>query len=388
MPSKFNLRLPATVWILGFISLINDASSELIYPLLPLYLTTVLMAGPKALGLIEGIAEMVGSLLKLFSGIIIDKTGKNKPWVIFGYSLSSFAKPALGLVFTWPMVLMLRFFDRLGKGLRTTPRDAIIASSVPLAQRGLAFGLQRALDNAGAVIGPLIAAFLLFKDLPYQNIFLWTLVPALFCITLTFFIKDSHQKPLNTKFSWRLAGFPSSFKRYILVIALFNLGNSSNMFLLLRAHDLGLAPYQIPLIWACTSLIAMLFSVPLSALSDLIGRKRLIIGGWLVYGLFYLLMGLGKLSMHLWALWILFAIYGLFLAATEGAEKAYVADLAEEKLLGTAYGWFNLTVGIMLLPASLIFGWLWQSFSPHLAFSVGGSAALLSAFLLKVWVKA
>ncbi len=190
----------------------------------------------------------------------------------------------------------------------------------------------------------------------------------------------------KVSFSWTLQGFPPAFKRYLLVLALFTLGNSSNMFLLLRAREMGLPEYQVPLLWALVSATAMLFSTPLSAMSDRLGRTRLIVGGWAVYGLFYLLLGLNGGS--LWLLWPLFAFYGLFVAATEGAEKALVADLAPKESLGTAYGWFNLIAGIMLLPASLLFGWLWQTLNPEWAFGFAAGCAALAAALLKFWVPA
>ncbi|MCC8999834.1 MAG: MFS transporter [Candidatus Contendobacter sp.] len=378
--------LPATVWLLGLISLVNDSASELLYPLMPLYLASVLMTGPKALGIIEGIAEATSSLLKLFAGVLADKTSLTKPWVVGGYSLAAIARPLMAFAAAWPMVLALRFADRVGKGLRTSPRDALLASSVDPAQRGLAFGLHRAMDNAGAVIGPLAATLLLAFHLPLRDIFLWTAIPGAIAIALALCIQEpSRVEPVTrAPFSWTLQGFPNAFKHYLLVLALFTLGNSSNMFLLLRAKELGLPDYQIPLLWAVVSTVAMLFSTPLSALSDRLGRQRLILSGWAIYGLFYLILGLN--SGQTWLLWPLFAGYGLFLAATEGAEKALVADLAPAALLGTAYGWFNLTAGLLLLPASLLFGWLWQSAGPTLAFGVAAGCAFLAALLLHYWV--
>ncbi len=378
--------LPATVWLLGLVSLFNDTASELIYPLVPLYLASVLMAGPKALGIIEGIAETVASLLKLFSGIIADRVHSAKFLVVGGYSLAALARPLFALAASWPAVLLLRFMDRLGKGLRSSPRDAILASSVGADRRGLAFGVQRTMDNAGAVIGPLAAAALLAAHMPLTHIFLWAAVPGAITVLLVLGIKEPPRQhiPAKTPFSWNLQALPPRYKRYLLVLALFTLGNSSNMFLLLRARDMGLAEYQVPLLWATVSAVAMLFSAPLSALSDKVGRTRLIIIGWAVYGLFYLFMGLNGHS--LWLLWPLFGFYGLFMAATEGAEKALVADMAPPALLGTAYGWFHLTTGFMLLPASLLFGWLWQNFTPVSAFGFGAACAMLAAILLKFWV--
>lgn len=379
-------KLPATVWLLGLVSLLNDAASDLVYPLLPLYLSAVLMAGPKALGIIEGIAEATGSVLKLFAGVLADKTRSTKYWVVGGYSVAALGRPLLALAGSWPVVLVLRFSDRVGKGLRSSPRDALLALSIAPEQRGLAFGLHRAMDNAGAVIGPLLAAWLLARGMPIRDVLVWTIVPGLLTVALTLFIREPERRELTAKpsFSWTLAGFPPVYKRYLLVLGLFTLGNSSNMFLLLRAREMGVPEYQVPLLWALVSVVAMVFSTPLSALSDRLGRVRLIVSGWAVYGVFYLLLGLN--GQVLWLLWPLFAFYGLFLAATEGAEKALVADLAPREMLGTAYGWFNLVAGIMLLPASLLFGWLWQTLSPELAFAFSASCAVAAALLLKFWV--
>jgi len=378
--------LPRTVWLLGLVSLFNDTTSELVYPLVPLFLASVLMAGPKALGLIEGIAEATASLLKLFSGVLMDRRGHAKGWVAAGYGLAALSRPLFYLASSWPMVLALRFADRAGKGLRTSPRDALLAGAVDESRRGLAFGLHRAMDNAGAVIGPLLAAWLLARGMPIKDVFLWSIVPGMITVALALAIKEPPVVPAAKRpvFSWKMEGFPPTFKRYLLVLALFTLGNSSNMFLLLRAKELGLPDYQVPLLWALVSGVAMVFSTPLSALSDRLGRVRLILAGWAVYGLFYFLLGIN--GFHALLLWPLFAFYGLFLAATEGAEKALVADLAPRDKLGTAYGWFNLTAGVMLLPASLMFGWLWQSIAVEAAFAFSASCALAAALLLKFWV--
>jgi MFS family permease len=314
----------------------------------------------------------------------MDRRGHAKGWVAGGYALAAFSRPLFYLAGSWPMVLALRFADRVGKGLRTSPRDALLAGSVSDDRRGLAFGLHRAMDNAGAVIGPLLAAFLLERGMALREVFLWAIVPGLITIALALAIKEPPATAVTRKpFSWKLAGFPPAFKRYLAVLALFTLGNSSNMFLLLRAKELGLSDYQVPLLWALTSAVAMLFSTPLSALSDRLGRSRLILVGWAIYGLFYLAMGLN--GFHVLLLWPLFAFYGLFLAATEGAEKALVADLAPNNMLGTAYGWFNLTTGVMLLPASLLFGELYQQAGALTAFAFSAACALLAAILLPLW---
>ncbi|MGE5152567.1 MAG: MFS transporter [Bdellovibrio bacteriovorus] len=382
------LALPRTVWLIGLISQLNDSASEMIYPLVPLYLASVLMAGPRVLGLIEGIAEATASLLKLFSGVIVDYTRRAKPWVVAGYALAGFTRPLIALATSWPGVLALRFADRVGKGLRTSPRDALLAASVVPGARGLAFGLHRAMDNAGAVVGPLLAALLLGLGWSLREVILFAIVPAVACLILSLWLREpapDAERPRPPTFSWRLAGLAPAFKRYLVVLALFNLGNASNMFLLLRARDLGLPEAQVPLAWAAVSLVAMVLSTPLSGLSDRLGRTRLILVGWLAYGVFYLGLGVLPPQSPL-ALYGLFAFYGVFMAATEGVEKALVADLAPAELRGTAYGWFNLTAGLMLLPASLLFGALYQGVSASAAFGFSAACALAAAALLVRWV--
>ena len=374
--------LPTTVWLIGLISLINDSSSEMLYPLIPLYLSSVLMAGPRALGIIEGIAEATASLLKLFSGVVVDRTRHSKPWVVAGYGLAAFARPLIAFVSSWPMLLLIRFADRIGKGLRSSPRDALLAGSVAAEQRGVAFGFHRAMDNAGAVIGPLIASALLAAGTSLPDIFLWSVVPAMICLGLALSIREPRVSlPASPKaFQWQLGDMPASFKRYLLVVAIFTLGNSSNMFLLLRAKELGVSEASVPLLWAAVSLVAMLFSTPLSGLSDKVGRIPLLLGGYIAYALFY--AGLGLMTHNGPLLLVLFCFYGLFMAATEGVEKALVADIAPTELRGTAFGWFNLTAGIFLLPASIIFGWLYQTVSPLVAFGFSATCSLTAAALL------
>lgn len=380
-------NLPRTVWLIGLISLVNDSASEMLYPLIPLYLASVLMAGPRVLGIIEGIAEATASLLKLFSGVIVDRTRRTKPWIVFGYGLAGLGRPLIAFVTSWPWLLVIRFTDRVGKGLRSSPRDALLAASVQAEHRGLAFGLHRAMDNAGAVIGPLLAALLLAMHVPMRDIFLWSLIPAAICLILATTLsepKTALPAVDATAFDWRLRDMPPVFKRYLLVVALFTLGNSSNMFLLLRAKELGVAEAHIPLLWGAVSVVAMLFSTPLSALSDRLGRMPLLVSGYIAYGLFYLALGTFAYN-GLW-LFALFAFYGIFMAATEGVEKALVADMAPAERRGTAFGWFNLITGVMLLPASLIFGELWQGVSILAAFGFSASCALMAGILLRFWV--
>jgi len=395
------VALPRTVWILGLISLVNDGASDLIYPLLPLYLTSVLMAGPRALGLIEGLAEASASLLKLVSGVLSDRWGHTKPWIVTGYGLAGIARPLIALVGSWPLVLLLRFADRLGKGLRSSPRDALLAAAVAPNQRGLAFGLHRALDNGGAVLGPLVASGLLALHLSLRQIIGWSLLPGLLCTALALLLREPRRsttsqatavKPTQAQASasgapsttaairWHPSALSPALRRYLLVVGLFTLGNASNVFLLLRARQLGVAEAQIPLLWATLSAVAMFGSAPLAGWSDRIGRRRLLVAGYASYGVLYLLIGQLQ-SGSVW-LWPLFAGYGLFLSATEGVEKALVADLALPEERGTAFGWFNLVTGLALLPASLLFGGLMQGYGAAVAFVVAAAFALLAALLL------
>jgi MFS family permease len=382
---KTLFSLPRTVWLIGLISFVNDSASEMLYPLMPLYLATVLMAGPKALGLIEGIAEASSSIFKLVSGVIVDRTKRTKPWIVIGYFLAGIGRPLIAIANSWTWVLCIRFTDRLGKGLRSSPRDALLAESVAPNQRGLTFGLHRSMDNAGAVFGPLMAALLLSMNIPLRDIFLWAVIPGVITVVLALCLQESPREQQVVKpFSWSLEGLSPQFKRYILVAGIFALANSSDMFLLLRARELGVPQEQIPLLWAAISLITTLFGTPLSALSDRFSRKNFILIAWCAFAFFYIAMSFSGIT--IWMLCALFGIYGLFKAATEGVEKALVADLAPMGMAGTAFGWFNLVSGLMLLPASLIFGWLYESFSPQYAFLFSGSCALLAFLLLAFWV--
>lgn len=380
--------LPRTVWLIGLISLVNDSASEMLYPLLPLYMASVLMAGPRVLGLIEGIAEATAALLKLFSGVVVDRTRRAKPWMLVGYGMAGFSRPLIAFVTSWPWLLLIRFSDRVGKGLRSSPRDALLAASVDPSRRGLVFGLHRAMDNAGAVIGPLVASALLAAHVPLRQIFLWSVVPAIVTLSLSLALTEPRTNApprKHTPFDWNFTSLPPALRRYLVVVALFTLGNSSNMFLLLHARELGVPEARIPLLWAGVSLVATVFSTPLAALSDRIGRMRLIVAGYVAFALFYLLFGItGRGD---WTLYGLFAFFGLFMAATEGVEKALVADLAPDQARGTAFGWFNLVTGLFLLPASLIFGEIYDAGSARAAFLFSAGCAALSTVLLVFWVQ-
>jgi MFS family permease len=376
------LGLPQTVFILGVVSLLTDASSEMIYPLLPLFLATTLGAGPAFIGLIEGVAESTASLLKLFSGWWSDRLGRRKAIVVGGYTLSACARPLVALAGTGWHVLAVRFTDRVGKGLRTAPRDALIAAAAPPESWGKAFGFHRAMDHAGAVIGPLIAFALLstvVHDL--RTVFALAAIPGLLAVAVLIArVADAPPAAREAAGPPRLslAPFPPRFRAVLAVIALFTLGNSSDAFLLLKAHAVGIGAASIPLLWIVLHLSKALSSTPAGALSDRIGRPRLIIAGWLVYAVVY---GGFAVADHAWQIWALFVAYGLFFGLTEGVEKAYIADLAPPDLRGTAYGLYHAAVGLTALPASLLMGLVWEHVSPAAAFTVGAALALASAVL-------
>lgn len=381
--------LPRTVWIIGLMSLLNDCASEMVYPLIPLYLASVLMAGPQVLGLIEGFADMMASLLKLFSGFVVDRSRRSKPWILAGYGLASIGRPLIPFVTSWPWLLFIRVTDRIGKGLRTTPRDAVLARSVSHHHRGLVFGLHRALDNGGAVLGPLLASLLLASDMSVTSIFYLSAIPALLCLALagalteppTVQVREARSDSL-LEGRWR--DMPKSLKRYLVVVGVFTLGKSSTLFLLLRAQEVGISQAKIPLLWAGVSAVAAFLSTPISALSDRMGRTHLLCAGYSLYGLFYVSMAcIGDRALVLISL---FVLYGVFLAATEGTERALVADIAPQALEGTAFGWFNMVSGVTLLPASLLFGFLYEKWAPQAAFVFSAACALLSVVLLILWV--
>lgn len=385
-PKPF-LGLSKNVKSLGWVSLFNDIASEMIYPLLPLFLNTVLGAGVVFIGLIEGIAESVSSFLKLFSGWVSDRFQKRKGLILFGYFLASITRPFIGLATSAYDVLFLRFFDRIGKGVRSSPRDALLSQSCREEERGKAFGFQRAMDHAGAMIGPLIASLLMAvftKDL--RIIFLLAFVPSLFCLWILWRgvtdvppVRNSREaiNPSSPpKLNWR--GWDRKFKYFLLIITLFTLGNSSDAFLLLRAQDLGLNIVTIPILWFIFHLSKTVFSVPGGALSDRIGRRKVIILAWTIYGLVYLGFAFASKA---YQIWLLFIVYGLFYGLSEGTEKAWVADLVEESKRGTAYGAYHFCIGIAALPASLLMGLIWKAIGVQWAFTFSAATALIAAFL-------
>lgn len=387
-------NLSGNVFALSLVSLLNDTSSEIIYPLLPAFLALTLGASPFAIGLIEGFAESVASFLKLFSGYLSDKFNKRKLPVFIGYSLASLTRPFLAFVMSWQQVLVVRVTDRVGKGIRGTPRDALLADSVPPEKRGLAFGFNRAADHLGAVIGPICAFILLYflasnPEDPtahdYRQVFLFASIPvALGLFVIVFFVKETPHEPLPenstvTPIKLSLKEFDSNFKRFLGVIALFTLSNSTDAFLLLRAEQSGIPPAVLPLLWMVLHISKVFFSLIGGDLSDRIGRKTMIFSGWIVYALVY--AGFGFMNSP-WQAWVLFIIYGVYFGLTEGVEKALVADLVSAEKRGTAYGFYNLAFSITVLPASIIFGALWTQFGANVAFLTSAIISICAANLL------
>lgn len=379
--------ISSNVLILGLVSLLTDVSSEMIYPLLPLFVTTVLGAGPAFLGMIEGIAESTAALVKLASGIACDRIRGRKGLVLAGYALSSLSRPLMALAGSPLAVLAVRFSDRVGKGVRTSPRDALIADSTAPSRRGKAFGFHRSLDHTGAIIGPLLATPLMaWFVTDVRTVFWLAALPGVLAVALIIFkVRDiPHESPSGTGAPIRMAP-AGNIRSFLLILLLFTLGNSSDAFLLLRAGQLGVIPARIPLLWTFFHVVKMSSAMPFGTLSDRIGRRGVIIAGWAVYALAYAGFALASSEVHIW---LLFAWYGLFYGMTEGVEKAYLTDLAKPAERGNAFGWYNFAIGVGALPASLLFGMVWQKASPQAAFSFGAGLACLAALLLFAWIPA
>ena len=393
--------LGRNVVALAAVSFFTDISTEMIYPLLPIFLAGALGANASFIGAIEGVAESTASLLKVVSGIWSDKMKRRKPLVVAGYVLASIVRPFTALAQTASQVLALRLTDRIGKGIRTAPRDALLADSAPIEVRGRAFGFHAAADNAGAVLGPLIAfAFLQaqgigsFEDArlgdadeqAIRNVFWLAAIPAAIAVAvLIFVVREAPRAEGGGKSDAGQLAVPTSLSRrfwaYLVVILLFTLGNSTDAFLLLRAHQLGVPIVLAPILWALLNFVKAATGTYGGHLSDRMGRKSLIVGGWILYAVVYFAFGLATAA---WQAWALFAVYGIFYGMTEGTEKALVADLVPRARRGAAFGWYNLAIGLAALPASFIFGAIWDSSGAPSAFVFGATLALLAALLMLV----
>ncbi|HEY7214597.1 MAG TPA: MFS transporter [Thermoanaerobaculia bacterium] len=379
-------RLGRNVFALAAVSLFTDIASEMTYPLLPLFLSSVLGASATAVGGIEGAAESTAALLKLASGWWSDRVARRKPLVVAGYTIASVIRPLIGLARAVSQVLAIRVTDRIGKGIRTSPRDALIADSVDASIRGRAFGFQRAGDHAGAVIGPLIAfALLRWAGLDLRTVFLLTAIPgALAVATLIFGVREvPRAAPAKDEKADLRTPLGRRFWAYLGVLLLFTLGNSTDAFLLLRAGQLGVAPALIPILWALLHVVKSTSSTPGGILSDRFGRRPLILAGWLLYAAVYFAFGRAQAQ---WQAWALFAVYGVYFGLTEGVEKALVADLVAPERRGAAFGWYNLAIGVGALPASLLFGALWDRWGSTAAFDFGAGLAFAAAIGLSIVV--
>ena len=398
-PPATGLRgLPRNVWVVSITSFLTDVSSEMVLNLLPLYLSNVLGVGANIIGLIEGVAEATASVLKLFSGLISDRLGARKWLTVAGYGLSSLSKPFFLLSSSWGWVAGVRWVDRVGKGIRTAPRDALIADSINEKQRGLAFGFHRAADTAGAMLGLLIALGVVWlvqrgaqqiSLSTFQLIVLISLAPAFLAVVVLAVgarevgVARSLGAP---KFGFRQLGRP--FIIFMVIVGLFDLGNSSDAFLILRAQERGLSVMGVLAMLFTFNLVYTVVSTPAGSLSDRLGRRRVILGGWVVYALIYLGFALAGAG---WHVWVLYALYGVYYGLAYGTAKAMVADLVPTELRGTAYGAYNAVLGLIDFPASVIAGVLWSGlgawggFGPSAPFFFGGAMALIAAVLLFLW---
>lgn len=394
-------KLGRNILGLSAVSFFTDVSTEMIYPLLPVFLASVLGANASFIGAIEGVAETTASLLKLASGWWSDKVGSRKVLVVAGYGIASIVRPFTAAAQTASQVLMVRLTDRIGKGIRTSPRDALLADSAPEGARGRAFGFHAAADNAGAVVGPLLA-FMFLKlqgvgsfegtrrlvphdEQALRNVFWLSSVPALVAmIVLIIVVRDvpkhrEEAKKDSGSIEQVEGGLTKRFWGYLIVVLLFTLGNSTDAFLLLRANQLGVPIALAPILWALLNLVKSATGTYGGGLSDRIGRKPLIVGGWILYSAVYFAFGWATAA---WHAWILFAVYGIFYGMTEGTEKALVADIVPVRRRGSAFGWYNLAIGLGALPASLIFGRIWDTAGAPTAFVFGATLALVAAVLM------
>ena len=383
-------NLSPNVFFLGIVSLLTDISSEMIFTLVPLFLCNVLGAATTVVGLIGGLSESTDAVFRIFSGWLSDRIGKRKLLTVLGYSISTMVKPFMYLATSWGMVLGIRFGDRVGKGIRTSSRDALIADSVSAGERGKGFGFHRAMDTSGAVLGLAIAAIIIYivqgggwqlSLETYQWIVLVGVIPAVLAVlVLLTFVRESKKFPISSpehKFALTKStgGFDTRFKVFLAIVALFTLGNSSDFFVILRAQNLEAPLIHVVLMLVLLNVTYAAISLPAGMLSDRLGRRRIITLGWFIYALVYLGFALAS---NIWQVWLLFACYGIYYGIVEGVARAFVADLVVEEKRGTAYGLYHGVVGLALLPASLIAGWLWDTVNPSTPFYFGAGFAFLA----------
>jgi MFS family permease len=376
--------LPLAVVLLGFTSLFTDVGTEMIFPLLPVFLVETLGASPTFFGLVEGAADTVSSLLKLASGVIADRIPRRKPLVLFGYGLASAVRPFVALATRPWHVLAVRVADRVGKGVRGSPRDALIADAAG-DHAGRAFGYQTAMDNAGAVVGPLVATALLGLHLSIRGVFWVAVIPGAIATALVVAVREPRNEiaPAAPRTPHEQPPLlDARLRSYLFILALFSIGNSSDGFLLLRARSLGLTTTEIPILWSVLNASKVLWAYLGGDWADRVPRARLIGAGWFVFALVYSGLGLASAT---WQVWALFVVYGIFYGLTEPVEKALVKDLARADQRGRAYGAYNFIVGVTVLPAGLITGWLWRTMGPALALGLSSALATAAALALLAW---
>jgi len=395
--------LPKPVWLLGWVSLATDSATEAIYPLLPFFLTRILGATAVSLGIVEGAAEAANSVLKILSGRIADRSARKRPLVLFGYSVSSLARPLISVTTSWPQVFTVRVLDRVGKGVRGAPRDAMLATWATPHTRGKVYGFHRAMDHAGAVIGPALAsAFLFFFPDQYRMLFALTIIPGAIAVSLILLVPEepsSEKRSTGASTAIRLKpdaiddadsrtaahqALPRAFTSFMLVLTLFTLGNSSDAFLLLKLTDVAGSVKYVPLMWAALHVVKATTSVVGGSWSDRIGRRTVIALGWLIYAVVYAAFAVAT-TLEALVLW--FLVYGFYFGFAEGTEKALVADLAPAARRGFAFGIYNTVQGVGALAASVVFGALWSAYGPAAAFGVGAALAITATALLFVAVK-
>jgi MFS family permease len=387
--------LHPNVFFLGLTSLLNDISSELIFTLLPLVLTNILGASTLVVGLIGGISGSADALFRILSGWFSDKIGKRKNLAVIGYALSTVTKPFMYIASGWGAITGIRLSDRIGKGVRNAPRDALVADSVSPQERGKAFGLQRAMDTSGSVIGLALAALIIYLvqgdaktlELPtYQWMVIAGIIPGfLGTLVILFLVHEAKKTKAELNQAKTAAkesgGFSNRFKIYLVIVGIFTLGNTSDFFVILRAQNLGNSLLYVALILVMFNLIYALVAAPAGILSDKLGRRRLIISGWLIYAVVFVGFAVANAP---WHIWLLFAAYGIYYGMVEGVSRAFVADLVPAEKRGTAYGWYYGVLSIALLPASLIAGWMWSAISPSATFYFGAGLAFIAA--LGIWL--
>ncbi|UOF90289.1 MFS transporter [Fodinisporobacter ferrooxydans] len=373
----------SAIFFIAMVSLFTDLSSQMIVPILPLFLTAVLHVQVGTVGLIEGIAESTASILKLFSGWFSDRIGRRKPLMIAGYGVSNLVKPLFALSASWGQVLAIRFADRLGKGMRGAPRDAFLADATNKEERGKAFGFRRSMDTLGAALGPL-AAFWILDAFPgkYRAVFWASAIPGVLAVLILVFFLAEEKKEIHSarglpKFGFQSLGRP--FMVFTFISTLFTIGNFSDAFLVLRAQNVGMTPSVIPLAYLLFNVVCSIFSTPLGVLSDRFGRRPVLVSGFFIFACIY--FGFGMIHRASWV-WVLFAVYGFYYAATEGIQKAYIADIVAETQRGIAMGTYSAVTGLAALPASILAGVLWETFGPSVAFATGGMLAAIAGILL------